>query len=93
MYKEQQHAGAVKSRTHETCLVAEPVVLAIDGKDIELSLADAVALHKGRREAIKCVIKDEKAMKGDGRITTSPSSPNLVLVCRSHVPSSATESR
>lgn len=66
MYNEQQHAGAVKSRTHESCLVGEPVVLAIEGKDTELSLADAVALYMGLGESIKRVIESEKALKGDG---------------------------
>jgi hypothetical protein len=66
MYNEQQHAGAVKSRTHESCLVAEPVVVTIEGKDIELSLADAVALHSGLGEAVKRVSEAEKALRGDG---------------------------
>lgn len=66
MYNEQRHTGAVKSRIHDTCLVAEPVVITIEGKDTELSLSDAVALQRGLSEAIQRVTESEKALKGDG---------------------------
>ncbi len=66
MLNEQQHAGCVKSRTHATCLVQDPVSLVIEGKEAELSLADAKLLLTGLQEAIARVEASEAALKGDG---------------------------
>lgn len=66
MHNEQQHIGAVKSRTNESCLVAEPIVVIIERKETELSLADAVALRNGLDAAIARVSASEKLLKGDG---------------------------
>lgn len=77
MYNEKQHDGAVKSHTHESCLVAEPIIVTIEGKDIELSLADAVALHSGLGDAVKRVSTAEQALKGDGI------SYNLAIIAKS----------
>lgn len=66
MLNELQHPGAVKSRTHENCLVAESIVVVIDGKTTEISLADALALHTGLGEAIDRVSKAEATLRGDG---------------------------
>lgn len=63
MFNEVQHAGSVKSRINGACLVAEPVVLAIEGKEIDLSLADAVALYHGLGEAIKRIMDSENALR------------------------------
>lgn len=63
MVNEEQHAGAVKSRIHGSCLIAEPVVLAIDGNETELSLADAVLLYQGLGAAIERVVEGEKALR------------------------------
>jgi hypothetical protein len=77
MVNEVQHSGAVVSRTHESCLVAEPVALSIEGKETELSLADAIALYQGLGEAIKRVIDNEKSLRA-GELTV-----NLAVLAKS----------
>lgn len=64
-FNELQHAGGVNSRTHESCLVAEPVALVIDGRETTLSLADAVVLYYGLGEAIKTVSENNKKLQGE----------------------------
>lgn len=49
---EEQHRGAVTSRTHPTGLVQEPITVQIEGQATELCLEDAIALHAGLAEAI-----------------------------------------
>lgn len=65
MYNEKQHTGGVNSRIHESCLVAEPISVVIDGKVTDLSLADTIALRQGLDDAIERVNASEKALKGD----------------------------
>ncbi|HEY8096994.1 MAG TPA: hypothetical protein VIE65_13005 [Methylobacter sp.] len=65
MCDEKLHAGAVKSRIHETCMVAEPIVMTIEGKDIQLSLQDALALNQGLTAAIERATEHEEALIGD----------------------------
>jgi hypothetical protein len=64
--KEQEHTGFVKSRTHDNCFVAEPVVVVIEGQEIELSLHDAKWLLSGLQEAVTHVEESETRLKGDG---------------------------
>lgn len=66
MYNEQRHKGEVVSRTNEFCLVAEPVVVTIQGREVEISLDGAVALYAGLGEAITRVSEAEAQLKGDG---------------------------
>lgn len=66
MFKEQKHLGGVTSRTHETCLVAEPVVVKIDGHEVELSLNDAYQLCAGLAGAVERVRQSERRFMGDG---------------------------
>lgn len=63
---EQQHPGGVKSRTHQTCLVVEPVVVMVEGKETELSLSDAMLLRAGLTVAIERVEQSENVLKGNG---------------------------
>ncbi len=62
---EKEHPGCVKSRTHETFLVGEPVVVVIDGRETELSLQDAKWLLCGLQEAIARVEESESKLKAD----------------------------
>lgn len=61
-----QHCGGVKSVTHATCLVAEPITVTIEGHTTSLSLADARALAAGIAEGVARVEAHETALKGDG---------------------------
>lgn len=63
---EQEHTGSVKSRIHDTCLVAEPVTIAIEGKVIELSLRDAKALLSGLQDAVARVEQAAAELVVDG---------------------------
>ncbi|MES2877514.1 MAG: hypothetical protein V4713_03760 [Pseudomonadota bacterium] len=51
-FNEQQHPGAVKSRTHSTCLMGEPVTVMLNGLSTDLTIADALALKEGLVVAI-----------------------------------------
>lgn len=66
MFNEQKHLGGVTSRITETCLVAEPVVVKIDGHEVELSLSDACFLCIGLAGAIERVQQSERKLTGDG---------------------------
>lgn len=66
MFDEQEHDGAVKSRIHATCLVAEPVVVILDGKETELATQNAVALRDGLAAAIARVQQSEANLRDDG---------------------------
>lgn len=66
MLNEQIHAGGVKSRTHETCLVQDPVRVVIEGKATDLSLVDAKLLLAGLGEAVARVEPSEAKLMGDG---------------------------
>lgn len=65
MIQEMTHAGNVISRTHATCLVADPIVFLIDGRKIELSLSDATILQQGLSEAVDRVSSSDRKLKGD----------------------------
>ena len=54
----------VRSRIHETCLVAEPIKVKIDGLEIELSLSDAYQLCAGLADAVERVQQAEIKMRG-----------------------------
>lgn len=77
MFNEQKHLGGVTSRTHETCLVGEPVVVKIDGHEVELSLSDAFQLCAGLAGAIERVKQSECKLMGDG------SSYNVAVIAKS----------
>jgi hypothetical protein len=62
----QEHSGCVLSRTHDTCLVAEPVAIVIEGQEIEISLRDAKLLMSGLQKAVARVEESESSLKGDG---------------------------
>ena len=62
---EQQHGAAVTSRTHETCLVSEPIAVTLDGQATSLSLDDAKGLLTGLQAAVARVEQSESALKGD----------------------------
>ena len=66
---EQQHAGGVKSRIHDTCLVSDPVTIEIEGKATELSLVDAKLLLIGLQSAVAHVELSEASLKGDGLLS------------------------
>lgn len=66
MIDEHEHAGAVRSRIHSTCLVAEPVVVMLDGQETELAVQDAVALRDGLSAAIGRVQESQAKLMGDG---------------------------
>jgi hypothetical protein len=61
-----KHPGSVKSRIHDTCLVAEPVTIAIEGRITELSLRDAKLLLTGLLEAVARVEQAKTKLIGDG---------------------------
>lgn len=63
---EQNHTGSVRSRTHDNCLVAEPVSVVIEGQEVALSLSDAKWLLSGLQEAVTRIEDSEKRLKGDG---------------------------
>lgn len=65
IFNEQKHLGGVTSRTHETCFVGEPVVVKIDGQEVELSMSDAFQLCAGLAGAIERVRKSECKLVGD----------------------------
>lgn len=67
--KEQQHAGGVKSRIHDTCLVQNPVTIVIEGKVTELSLVDAKMLLIGLQTAVAHVELSEASLKGGGLLS------------------------
>ena len=62
----QEHLGSVRSLTHATCVVAEPIVVVIEGQVTELSLPDARRLRDGLSAAIDHVQASEKRIVGDG---------------------------
>ncbi|THJ45014.1 hypothetical protein [Aeromonas veronii] len=66
IFNEKKHLGGVTSRTNETCLVSEPVVVKIDGHEIELCLSDAFLLCTGLAGAIERVKQSEIELMGDG---------------------------
>jgi len=66
-FDEQQHPGAVKSRTHAACLVGEPVTVMLDGLATDLCIADAIALKEGLALAIQRVQAAESLLKGVGQ--------------------------
>jgi hypothetical protein len=66
MFDEQEHRGAVKSRTHPACLVAEPIVVILDGLETELALEDAEALRDGLTAAVARVKESQSKLLGDG---------------------------
>lgn len=66
MIAETLHNVGVRSRTHKTCFVQEPVTVTIGGISTELSLDDAQTLLTGLQEAIERVSQNEKRLMGDG---------------------------
>lgn len=61
-----EHTGSVKSITHETALVQEPIELTVEGKCTTLTLDDAKRLMAGLSEAISLVDRHEASLKGEG---------------------------
>lgn len=61
----QEHRGGVTSRTHDTCLVQEPVEVTIEGRLTSLSLMDARQLLAGLSDAVARVEQSEKRLMGE----------------------------
>lgn len=64
MFAETIHCGGVTSRTTSSCLVAEPIVVKIDGHEVKLSINDARLLWLGLAGAIDRVQHAERALMG-----------------------------
>lgn len=61
----QEHKGGVKSLTHNTGLVQEPVEVTIEGKTTSLSLMDARALLSGLTDAVARAEQSENSLMGE----------------------------
>jgi len=64
--KETLHTAGVVSRSHESCLLQEPVAITVAGSTTALPLSDAKALLAGLAQAIAAVEAHEAALKGEG---------------------------
>jgi len=61
-FKTTEHDGGVMSRTSDFALVQEPVVVTIDGVDVELTLDDAKDLLSGLQAAVANVEASEASV-------------------------------
>lgn len=58
-FQTTEHAGGVMSRTADHAIVQEPVVVTIEGTEVELTLDDAKDLLSGLQSAVAAVETSE----------------------------------
>lgn len=61
-FKTTEHGGGVMSRTLDFALVQKPVVVTIEGTDVELTLDDAKDLLSGLQAAVPTVEASEASV-------------------------------
>lgn len=71
MYETRKCSGGVQARTVEGGMVQQPISFVIEGKEVDLTLPDAIKLHEGLTSAIAIVVRSEVAI-GQTRFGGSP---------------------
>lgn len=84
---EQVWPAGVRSRTVDGALVMYPVVVTIDGNEIELSLDDASRLLAGLTAAVGVVTESESAVRaGEHILIYGPTRTGMSIVMQSKLP-------